>query len=338
MTSIEQTGEEWIGSVVVSAALVLTIQTAVRIYLQKSRPAKFYLFPLICMLMFLTEINTLTRIFLLIFYPTDKAFMITKTVNDFLYLIAKPTILYLARLRCKSVFKPWGKYPWLHFSFFGARVAQIFSVFIGDIIYIGKCDYNMKHPACASLSILKVIRDAFAPLPRLYYMVSETIFFIVLFRALKNFVPSQGQESMIRYRRFQAVIFIIDLGFIMTMIVYRVINIFSTTLPTYDYIDEFFTAFTVFNMTQFGLTLPRLFNRNAPQPQELVSSSEYEKNLKRHKSRDAITVSILETTTITPGIENSYHPKKYNTPTTPERPLLREYSHIENNNNYNHFI
>ncbi|CAG8539574.1 1612_t:CDS:1 [Ambispora gerdemannii] len=259
MSSRDNT-QEWIGLGLLMSALFLTTYALARIIIKRTKASKFYLFPVINALIIITEINTLTRIFVLVVFSDDstKALMITKTINDFFYLLAKPIILYLAYLRCKSVFKLWNKWPWLHYLFFLARIAQIFSVFVGDIIYIEKCNFDMANPRCNHLAILKTIRDAYAPVPRVYYMISETIFFVILFKSLRKFGATKAEQKIMKERRFQAVVFTIDLTLILGMILYRILNIFKS-VPTYDYADEFCTAFTVYNMTRFGLTLPNLF-------------------------------------------------------------------------------
>ncbi|KAG9306778.1 hypothetical protein G9A89_005678 [Geosiphon pyriformis] len=60
-------------------------------------------------------------------------------------------------------------------------------------------------------------------------------------------------------RRYQAILLLTDILLSIMMIIYRLLNVFSS-VPTYDYADVFCTAFTVFNMTYFGLKIPTLFH------------------------------------------------------------------------------
>ncbi|CAG8492910.1 13032_t:CDS:2 [Ambispora leptoticha] len=251
--------ERWVGVGLVIGALILSIFSLLRMLILRNAASKYLLFPTINMLLILAEINTLVQIFVIMHLDDPKITMITKTINDLLYLLSKPIILYLAYERCRAVFQPYQKFPWAHYAFFFIRIAQIFSVLVGDIIYIIRCDYDMKD---TDLSILKKIRDGYAPIPRIYYI----------------FNGSKEEKKILNYRRLQAISFVIDLLLLSAMIIYRLINTFEI-VPTYDYADVFCTAFTVFNMTQFGVTIPKLFkSRQTIQVKSSNSNSEKSKS------------------------------------------------------------
>ncbi|CAG8604521.1 7259_t:CDS:1 [Ambispora gerdemannii] len=120
----------------------------------------------------------------------------------------------------------------------------------------------MDNPNCSNLRIIKIIRDGYAPAPRIYYMISESIFFGMLFSSLDKLgTDDKADRKIKRFRLFQAVFLSTDLVLILAMIIYRISATFKH-VPTYDYADEFCTAFTVYNMTRFGLTLPKLFKNS----------------------------------------------------------------------------
>ncbi|CAG8620265.1 7418_t:CDS:2, partial [Ambispora gerdemannii] len=254
MSNLNHT-EQWVGIGLVTGALILSAFSLIRMLILRNAASKYLLFPIINTLLILVEINTLVQIFIIIHSDNARLQLLTKTINDFLYLLSKPIILYLAYERCRTVFRPYQKYPWAHYAFIFLRIAQIFSVLVGDIIYIERGDYNM---GSHDLSILKKIRDGYAPVPRIYYIVSETIFFVLLFKTLRVSGGSKEDGKILYYRRLQAISFSVDLSLLSAMIIYRLINTFEI-VPTYDYVDVFCTAFTVFNMTQFGVKIPKLF-------------------------------------------------------------------------------
>ncbi|CAG8506431.1 14453_t:CDS:1 [Ambispora leptoticha] len=126
---------------------------------------------------------------------------------------------------------------------------------------------------CSDLEIIKIIRDGYAPVPRIYYMICESIFFIMLFSSLDKLGTNDKADREIkRFRLFQAVFLSTDLVLILAMIIYRIVTIFKT-VPSYDYADEFCTAFTVYNMTRFGLTLPKLFKSSRGEHFSISSAS-----------------------------------------------------------------
>ncbi|CAG8604505.1 7258_t:CDS:2, partial [Ambispora gerdemannii] len=113
-----------------------------------------------------------------------------------------------------------------------------------------------------------------------------------------------------------------DLVLIFAMIIYRISAIFKH-VPTYDYADEFCTAFTVYNMTRFGLTLPKIFKtsrgehfstilpinfRDPPIPLTPITPAEIMKRLSRYEYPDSdeynkIIYSQLENDTFGQKIE-----------------------------------
>ncbi|CAG8476812.1 12676_t:CDS:1 [Ambispora gerdemannii] len=177
----------------------------------------------------------------------------------------------------------------------------------------------MSDSRCSDLKVIKTIRDAFAPAPRIYYMISESIFFVVLFKSLMQVKSSRKHLEIIRYRRIQTVLFSIDLCLIIGMIIYRILNIFKL-VPTYDYyyyVDAFCTAFTVYNMTQFGLMLPRLFK--VTQQNEHILTGSY---LKKRLFPLFSIVTQHSSLTITQKLINS--PNVPSIPSTPDRLLTRQ--------------
>ena len=200
-------------------------------------------------------------------FETDAVGLLTGTINDFFYIFSKSLILYLAYLRCGSVFPPWRNFSCLHYTVIWGRFFYLaisicqwifvsfskltqltsryyFLVFAMDIVYLLKCHLNPHDIRCENLGIIqkltfvKYLRNIFAPGPRIYYGIAEGIFLVMLFRTLKKIKKAPEMRKLLWLRTIQTIFFVFDLIFTITMIACKIIALFETVL-LYDYIGRY---------------------------------------------------------------------------------------------------
>ncbi|CAG8590554.1 8_t:CDS:2 [Ambispora gerdemannii] len=134
------------------------------------------------------------------------------------------------------------------FAFVATSLAVV--IMVDLMLYINHCSQE-NSGKCHLLRNLRKVNAAFAPFWQFYYVVAEAIFCLTLVRMLKGI--NNRDVKFIRYTRFQ-------------------------TYPFFTDIVQFF-AFTVYNMSQFGVSIPCVF-RELPHDGEIApdphQSSQYD--------------------------------------------------------------
>ncbi|KAJ3126614.1 hypothetical protein HK098_007369 [Nowakowskiella sp. JEL0407] len=254
--------ENLIGGVLIGASMFLTVHSILRMSLMNI--TKRWEFPFMNGAMVVNEVAIMFYMF-----ASEKVFgsnsgnwlLWLSVVNNFAYFISKPLALWLAYLRCRSVFPEWRKADWFHYSFMGIRTIELFGIFICNIIVNTACQGNYYlNKQCEGFLYVGKIRDLSAPIWRIYYIISESIFFYAIFRFLFQRKTEETKTKLVRYRRMQAIIFGADLILLVAMSIYRMIYVFGTG-PSYQYAELFSTALTFFNLTEFGLNLRVLYSK-----------------------------------------------------------------------------
>ncbi|KAF8951676.1 hypothetical protein BGZ46_003864, partial [Entomortierella lignicola] len=190
--------------------------------------------------------------------------------------------MYLAYLRCSSVYPQFRKADWFHYFIIGARAVELFAIIIVDIIQNYRCDGSVAvGTKCQNLDIAWIARNAGAPVFRLYYIICEAIFYVKLFTTLRAMADGKN-VPLIQYRRFQTTLFTVDLVLLVFMSVYRVAGIFDTSLPTYVYFELFSSTLTIFNLTEFGLNIRVLFHTVTDAKTESAASKMEMGSVSRH--------------------------------------------------------
>ncbi|CAG8590573.1 9_t:CDS:2 [Ambispora gerdemannii] len=252
--------ENFIGAVLVGASLTLTGNSALRMAALRTSGSKMFLFPIVNIAMLINEFAVMLLIFSAANSLSDNWGMWASFVNNVTYFVSKPTVLYLAYLRCRAAYEPYRKYRHIHYFIIAFRAIELFVLVIINIHIITACGGKFTG-VCAAEYVIYRIRDALAPVFRFYYIISEGIFYLKLFSTLKKIHSSETpNKHVLRYRTYQTILFTVDLTILIAMSIYRLVVLASTTTkPTYVYAELFSAALTVFVITEFGLTIPELF-------------------------------------------------------------------------------
>ncbi|CAG8625063.1 16315_t:CDS:1 [Acaulospora morrowiae] len=245
--------ETVVGSVLVGAGFALTFHSILRIYVLQTAGSRMFLFSVTNGAQFLNEIAVL----LMLLSSTDQLDNWANFLNNFSYFISKPIILYLAFLRCRSAFPPYRNYPGIHYLLIAFRAIELLVIWIASIYVNVRCNGRYVD-VCESFSVILTMQNALAPAFRFYYIISEGIFYVKLFRTLNTVRSSESLDS-IRQRRYQTYIFTLDMIVLISMSVYRLLILVYKNWPTFIYMELFSCALTIFVITEFGLTLPKMF-------------------------------------------------------------------------------
>ncbi|CAG8505534.1 3406_t:CDS:2 [Ambispora leptoticha] len=190
-------------------------------------------------------------------------------LSNFTYFIGKPAMLYLAYLRAAYVYKKYEKHEWLHLSVCICRGISLVVMMIVDLmLYRSQCNDIGNSERCYLLKTLRKVDTAFTPIWKCYYIVAEVIFFSSLARMLKG-INKRHEMKIVRYTRFQAFLFFTDIVQLFALSIYRGLTIFQDEDLISVYLECFSFAFTVYNMSQLGVTIPRVF-RGSPHDGEIV--------------------------------------------------------------------
>ncbi|KAF9393556.1 hypothetical protein CPC16_001743 [Podila verticillata] len=253
------TFDEVFGSLLVGASIILTTHSLSRMVFLRRSGSKYHLFPIINITQFINQ----WCVFFLICTAFDtisfKTALWLNVINNIAYFITKPVTMYLAYLRCSTVFPAFQKFQWIHYFLIGFRAIELFVIVIVNIIQNELCDGSVaKGTRCERYAIAWTFRDAGAPVFRFYYILCEAIFYYKLFSTLKSMSMGKNKQ-LIQYRRLQTSLFTVDLLLLIFMSIYRIIGIFDSSLPTYVYYELFSSTLTIFNLTEFGLNIRMLF-------------------------------------------------------------------------------
>ncbi|KAF9574075.1 hypothetical protein EC968_007467 [Mortierella alpina] len=250
---------EIVGLLLIGASVVLSLHSLIRMLFMRRTASKFHLFPIINATQFVNQWCVFFLVTAAINTVSFRTALWLNVLNNFCYSITKPAMMYLAYLRCSAVYPTFTKAEWLHYSLIAFRAVELFGIVVINVIQNHICDGFTDHGTqCERLAIAWTLQDAFAPMFRLYYIVCEAIFYVVLFRTLHGMAAGQENTGLLRYRRMQTTMLTIDLLLLIFMSIYRIMTNFIL-LPTYVYLELFSSTLTIFNLTEFGLNIRVLF-------------------------------------------------------------------------------
>ncbi|CAG8451763.1 14887_t:CDS:1 [Acaulospora morrowiae] len=271
--------ENLIGAVFLGASIALSSHSTIRMAVVRAGNKMIY-FPIVNVAMLANEFSAVLMILSSSGALGNQWNLWAQTASNLAYFVAKPIVLYLAFLRCRAVFEPYRKYPTVHYFLIGLRAIELFVVLIVNVYDNIMCQGLTAGSVCHQVDSVWKIRDGMAPAFRFYYIFSEGTFYVKLFQTLNLHGDDLKSQRLLRLRRYQILIFTLDLSFLISMSVYRILVLINDRLPSYTYIELFSSALTVFVMTEFGLTLTKLFQ---------TSSSEDEISM-NVKQNDKITI------------------------------------------------
>ncbi|KAF9968568.1 hypothetical protein BGZ70_002472 [Mortierella alpina] len=250
---------EIVGLVLIGASIVLSLHSLIRMLFMRRTASKYHLFPIINVTQFVNQWCVFFLVTAAINTVSFRTALWLNVLNNFAYFITKPAMMYLAYLRCSAVYPAFTKADWAHYSLITFRAVELFGIVVINVIQNYMCDGSTESGTrCERLAIAWTLQDAFAPMFRLYYIVCEAIFYVVLFRTLHGMAAGQENTGLLRYRRLQTTMLTLDLLLLIFMSVYRVMTNFIH-LPTYVYLELFSSTLTIFNLTEFGLNIRVLF-------------------------------------------------------------------------------
>ncbi|KAF9954326.1 hypothetical protein BGZ72_004672 [Mortierella alpina] len=250
---------EIVGLILVGASIVLTLHSLVRMLFMRRTASKFHLFPIINATQFMNQWCVFFLVTAAIDTVSFRTALWLNVFNNFGYFVTKPAMMYLAYLRCSAVYPAFTKADWFHYPLIAFRAVELFGIVVINVVQNYMCDGSVASGTrCERLAITWTLQDAFAPMFRLYYIVCEAIFYVVLFRTLHGMAAGQENTGLIRYRRMQTTMLTVDLLLLVFMSIYRVMTNF-VHLPTYVYLELFSSTLTIFNLTEFGLNIRVLF-------------------------------------------------------------------------------
>ncbi|CAG8547581.1 2563_t:CDS:1 [Paraglomus occultum] len=244
--------EQFLGGTLVGASMLFTLHSLLHMAVLRSTASKYYMFPMVNGLLFICEILTIIKLLA----PNTRIWITVMRCG--IFIILRPSILYLAFLRCQAVYAPCRKHSRIHYLVIGFAILQLTSLFIASIQYIITCPVQTNNCDTHDWEIVYDFNDWITPLLRFYYLVLEGIFLVVVFSTFRRTNHSEDPQ-IIRQRRFQSYCFYLDLLFLAFSSTYHLLCIFKAFELTYETPELFSIAFTVFCMTEFGLIIPKLF-------------------------------------------------------------------------------
>ncbi|CAG8595067.1 16291_t:CDS:1 [Acaulospora morrowiae] len=250
--------ENLVGAIFLGASIALSSHSTIRMAIVRAGNKMIY-FPIINVAMLANEFSAVLMILSSSGALGNQWNLWAQTASNLAYFVTKPILLYLAFLRCRAVFEPYRKYPTVHYFMVGLRSIELFVVLIVNVYDNIRCQGLTLGSACHQVDSVWKIRDGMAPAFRFYYIFSEGTFYVKLFQTLDLHGDDLRIQRLLRLRRYQISIFTFDLLFLISMSVYRILVLANYRLPSYVYTELFSTALTVFVMTEFGLTLTKLF-------------------------------------------------------------------------------
>ncbi|CAG8548479.1 17393_t:CDS:1 [Acaulospora morrowiae] len=255
--------ENLIGAMFIGASIAISAHSSLRMAIVRTGTKMIY-FPIINISMLINEFAAIFMVLSDYGVLGNKWNLWAQTISNLAYFVEKPVLLYLAFLRCRVVFEPYRKYYKIHYFLIGLRIIELFIVLTTNIYDNIVCDGLTTGSACSQVDTVWKIRDGMAPIFRFYYIFSESVFYVKLFQTLglRHSTDSESQR-LLRLRRYQTLMFTFDLSFLISMSVYRILVLVNNNLPDYTYIELFSSALTVFVMTEFGLTIPKLFQSSS---------------------------------------------------------------------------
>ncbi|CAG8672943.1 8661_t:CDS:1, partial [Cetraspora pellucida] len=179
-----------------------------------------------------------------------KLYYIFDTLRQFGYLIAKPTLIYLAYQRCcvvSSLFLG-AKCHFINYAIITTRLLTWLTWFGVAIYNCAECRGSYCGSQCSFIPITFIINDWVATFFRFYYIFLELVFYTELFNRNdgNNLNPEIRREIL-----KQIILFGIDILQLLAMCAYRIVGLKINGTPTYLYLELSSLTFTVFVMTRF---------------------------------------------------------------------------------------
>ncbi|CAG8696473.1 5798_t:CDS:2, partial [Acaulospora colombiana] len=115
-----------IGAVLLGASFALSFHSIIRMSIMRTTGSKMYLFPIANAAQLLNEFAVVFMVISESNILGNRWYRWNNTINSFSYLITKPIVLYLAFLRCRSVFEIYRKYPAIHYFIITSRAVELF--------------------------------------------------------------------------------------------------------------------------------------------------------------------------------------------------------------------
>ncbi|CAG8577013.1 3834_t:CDS:1 [Paraglomus brasilianum] len=241
-----------LGGTFIATSILFTMYSLFHMAILRSTASKYYLFPMVNLLLFICEILTLIKFVA----PVTRIWMTVARCG--IFIILRPAILYLAFLRCQAVYAPCRKQSRFHYSVIAAAALQLTSLFIASTQYSKTCSSQNNVCTTDDWEIIYHINDVATPAFRFYYIMLEGIFLVVVFGTFRRSNLSEDPQ-IIHHRRFQTFFFCLDLLFLTFSSLYHLLCVFKTVDVSYETPEMFSIAFTVLCMTEFGLIIPKLF-------------------------------------------------------------------------------
>ncbi|CAG8620856.1 18611_t:CDS:1 [Dentiscutata erythropus] len=197
---------------------------------------------------------------------------IADNIRTVFYIITKTFLIHLAYLRCKSIYSLYNspKFKCFHVIIIGARIIELILLAVVNGFDSLKCQgayCNPKHPECLFIPVVMNIREIIVHIFRLYYIISESIFYYHLWRMfLKTNIMNKKDKRIMKKKReiiYQIILFALDILQLTAIGIYRILRLYYKTnnylhLETHRFADILSTGFTVFVMTRFGISMPKL--------------------------------------------------------------------------------
>ncbi|KAG9284206.1 hypothetical protein G9A89_002867 [Geosiphon pyriformis] len=251
-----------LGAALVGAALALTTHSYLRLRILRTNGYR-------TLSLNILNIATIFNEFIIILFIYANEVLISpfsipwlNFLINLLSLVSKPTMIYLSYYRASLVNQHFHNHRFLHYSFLFVRTLAIIILIIVNSITDFTCNDITISPRCHTISIIRKFEDLLSPLWRFYYIIAEAIFFYNLLRWLQHINSEKRDTKIIRYIRFQAFLFFFDIVQLNGMSIYRFFSLLKEAEPIYIYLECFSHGFTVYNITQFGISIPSVFREN----------------------------------------------------------------------------
>ncbi|CAG8488765.1 10207_t:CDS:1 [Dentiscutata erythropus] len=203
------------------------------------------------------------------------------SIRSAFYIISKTALLHLAFERCKSVYHLYKtkEFKFFHLIISGLRISELILLVVINMFDFVKCkgEYcNPDHTECLFVPVVTNIREIIVHFFRLYYIISESIFYYYLFSIIletpsKEVIPNKymKKKKEVIYERkrreviYQILLFAFDIIQLAAIGIYRILRLYYKTNNYLDlkpniYANILSTAITISVMTRFGLNLPQL--------------------------------------------------------------------------------
>ncbi|CAG8521057.1 11507_t:CDS:1 [Ambispora leptoticha] len=253
-----------IGAVIVGISITLTSHSYLRLKLLKTNGHEIMLLNIANIFTLANEIAILTLCYASQGFLSSEMVPCLSFLSNLAYCITKPAMIYLAYLRVSYIYKKYRQYCIYHYWLLVCRIITMVVLLSSELALYLECKEinNESSTKCQKLNVFWKIVAIFDSLWQIYYIVSETIFFYHLMTQLKN-INKDANTKIIRYTHFQTILFFIDILQLIAIGIYKCKFLLKASFPSFFYFEILSCAFTVYNISQFGIRIPRSF-RDSP--------------------------------------------------------------------------